>query len=48
VEASVSQDALLPTAHEQPLPALTVTLPLDAPDGALALVGAIENVQPFP
>jgi hypothetical protein len=47
-DPSVSQEALLPTAHEQPLPAVTVTVPLELPDGAVALFGAIENVQPLP
>ena len=44
----VSHDALLPVVHEHPAPAVTVTLPVELPDGAVALRGAMENVQPLP
>jgi hypothetical protein len=43
---TVSHDALLDAVQEQPVPAVTVTLPLDPADGAAADSGAIENVQP--
>ena len=47
-EVMVSQGALLVAVHAQPAAAVTATLPVAPEAGALALVGAIENVQPVP
>jgi hypothetical protein len=45
-EASVSHGAWLDAVQAQPAPALTVTFPVDAADGAFADSGVIENVHP--
>jgi hypothetical protein len=42
----VSHDALLDAVQPQPLPALTVTFPVDAAAEAVADSGVIENVHP--
>ena len=44
----VSQGALLAAVHEQPSPALTVTLPVPPLTGAFPLVDPIEMEQPLP
>ena len=45
-EAMVSHDALLDAVQAQPLPALTVTFPVDAAEDAVADSGVIENAHP--
>ena len=42
------EESLLDADHVQPAAVVTVTLSVPPPEGKLALVGAIENVQPEP
>jgi hypothetical protein len=47
-DVTVNHAALLVAVQSQPLPAVTVTMPLPPLAATLVLVGEIENEQPLP